>query len=211
MLRVGITGGIGSGKSTVSRVFETLGVPVYYSDLRAKSLMNNNSEIAAKMTALFGDEAYAGGTLNTTFVASRMFADEWLVQQVNSIVHPIVFEDFARWAESCKKEGKRYVILESAILFESGFDRYADYVVNVNAPIEERIARATSRDGSDSEHIRERMSHQISDSERAERSDFTIMNSDHDMVLPRILELHKFFSGDPECCIPCQAEAANPK
>lgn len=196
MLRVGVTGGIGSGKSTISRVFEKLGMPVYYSDPRAKMLMNNNPAIEAGMKAIFGDEAYIDGELNTAYVASRMFADEELVRQVNALVHPIVFEDFVRWVEKYGREGIPYVILESAILFESGFDRYTDYVLNVNAPIEERVARASSRDGSDSAQIRERMSHQISDSRRAERSDFTIVNSDHDMVLPRILELHKFFTDE---------------
>lgn len=196
MLRVGITGGIGSGKSTVSRVFESLGVPVYYTDLRARDLMNGDPELIAGLTELLGPEAYNAEGLDRKYVAGRIFTDKSLIAGVNSLVHPAVGRDFAQWAEATVASGAEYVMVESAILFESHMDGDVDYILNVNAPIEERIARASARDGIDPEQIRSRMANQMSDAERAAKSDFTIDNSDWDMVVPRLVELHKFFTDE---------------
>lgn len=196
MIRVGMTGGIGSGKSTVSRVFASLGVPVYYTDPRAKELMVTDEEIIRELTALLGPQTYVGGELDRQYVASRIFTDRELIQKVNSIVHPRVAADFERWATGCVGSGAHYVMMECAILFESGFDDMMDYIVTVSADIDERVARAASRDGIDERQIRERIANQMTDQEREHRSNFTIENSDHDMVVPRILELHKYFTDE---------------
>ena len=193
MIRVGMTGGIGSGKSTVSRVFASLGVPVYYTDPRARELMVGDPEIVRGLTALLGPEAYADGALDKQYVASRIFTDRELILKVNSVVHPRVAADFERWATGFIGSGVPYIMMECAIMFESGFEGLMDYIVTVSADIDERVERASWRDGIEPQHVRERMANQMSDTEREVRSDFTISNSDHDMVVPRVLELHKFF------------------
>lgn len=193
MIRVGITGGIGSGKSTVSRVFESLGIPVYYSDPRAKQIMIQHPQVVSELTALLGPGTYRNGELDRQYVASRIFTDKELIESVNAIVHPRVAAEFEEWAGGYEGCGVPYVIMECAIMFESGFDRQVDYVVTVSAPEQERIARASSRDGIDPQHVRNRMANQMDDHQREALSDFTIANSDTDMALPRVLELHNFF------------------
>lgn len=194
MVRVGMTGGIGSGKSTVSRVFETLGVPVYYTDPRAKALMTTDPKIIAQLTALLGPQTYVDGILDRQYVASRIFTDRELIRQVNAMVHPRVAADFRRWAE--EQSDAPYVILECAIMFESGFAELTDYVVTVSADTEQRVERASRRDGIEERQVRERMANQMTDDERESHADFTIHNSDHDMVLRQVLELHKFFTDE---------------
>ena len=195
MIRVGMTGGIGSGKSTVSRVFETLGVPVYYTDPRAKELMVSDPEIIAGLTALLGPQTYVDGALDRQYVSSRIFTDSELIQRVNAVVHPRVAADFEQWAAGFVGSVP-YVIMECAILFESGFAKLMDYVVTVSADVEQRVMRASQRDGIGAQQVRERMANQMSDAERASHADYTIRNSDHDMVLPQVLELHKFFTDE---------------
>lgn len=196
MLRIGMTGGIGSGKSTVSRVFETLGVPVYYTDPKARELMVSDPEIVRRLTALFDGKAYVGGELDRQYIASRIFTDRELIRQVNGIVHPRVAEDFGEWACGYAGMDIPYVIMECAILYESGFDSLVDYTVTVSADIDERIARASYRDCIDEKHVRERIANQMDDRERESNADFTIRNSDHDLVVPYILKLHKFFTDE---------------
>lgn len=196
MIRVGMTGGIGSGKSTVSRVFESLGVPVYYTDPRAKQLMATDPDIIAELTALLGPGTYADGELDRQYVAGRIFTDRALIQRVNAIVHPRVAADFARWATGWIGGDVPYVMMECAIMFESGFADLMDYIVTVSADVEERVGRASSRDGIAAQQVRDRMANQMTDAERESRSDFTILNSDNDMVVPRILELHRFFTDE---------------
>ncbi len=189
MVRVGLTGGIGSGKTTVARVFKALGVPVYSTDRRAQELMAVDEHIVTRLTALLGNDTYRNGLPNRPYIASMIFGNSELVAQVNGIVHPRVAMDWELWAR--KQAAAKYVIMECAILYESGFDRLVDKVIAVTAPIEQRIERATSRDGSDPEDIRRRMLHQMSDEERAARADFVINNSDEAEILPQIIELHR--------------------
>lgn len=196
MIRVGLTGGIGSGKSTVSRVFASLGAPVYYTDPKARELMCADPEIVCQLTALLGAEAYSNGQLNKQYIASRIFTDRELIRQVNAIVHPRVADDFARWAADYERHGTPYVIMECAILFESGFDRLVDYTVAVSADLDERVARASSRDAIDPAHVLDRIANQMTDDERESHADYTIMNSDHDLTTPSILKLHEFFAGE---------------
>ncbi len=196
MLRVGMTGGIGSGKSTVSRIFESLGVPVYYTDPRAKELMATDREIVEQLTALLGPETYADGSLDREYVSSRIFTDRELIRQVNAIVHPRVAADFVEWAAGLADSGMPYVMMECAIMFESGFAELTDYIVTVSADVEQRIARASRRDETGERQVRERMANQMDDGERESHADFTIRNSDHDMVLPQVIELHRFFTDE---------------
>ncbi len=196
MIRVGMTGGIGSGKSTVSRVFRSLGVPVYYTDPRAKELMASDPEIVTRLTALLGAETYVDGALDRQYVALRIFTDRELIRQVNAIVHPRVAADFERWAAELAGNGAPYVIMECAIIFESGFSDLVDYIVTVSADVEQRVARASQRDGIGAGQVRERMANQMDDAARDSRADFIIRNSDNDMALPQVLELHRFFTDE---------------
>ena len=174
MIRVGVTGGIGSGKSRVCTLFAALGVPVYDSDGRAKELMNGDGDIKKAVTALFGSQAYEGGGLNRPFIASMVFHDKMLLASLNGIVHPALTLDFDAWAMS--HSGFPYVIMESAILFESGFDRLVDKIVAVSAPEELRIGRVASRDGVSRQSVMDRIANQFSDSAREERADYVIKN-----------------------------------
>ncbi len=174
MKRVGITGGIGSGKSSVCALFAALGVSVYDSDRRAKELMNGDIEIMKAVTALFGPQAYDGNLLNNAFIASKVFNDKILLASLNGIVHPALALDFEAWAIS--HSDFAYVIMESAILFESGFDRLVDKIVTVSAPEELRIERVVSRDGASRRSVMDRIANQLTDEEREARADYVIHN-----------------------------------
>lgn len=209
-MRIGLTGGIGSGKSTVARVFSALGAPIYDTDSRAKALMNTDPVIRAEVTDAFGAQSYAGGVLNRPHIAAQVFADHALLARLDAIVHPRVAEDFERWAEgfgagACIPPyadilgvvgcvSPPYLIIESAILFESGFERFLDSVVTVSAPIEQRIERASARDGVPPELVRQRMAAQLTDADRALRADHEIVNGNDNPILPQILQLHHLWS-----------------
>ncbi len=187
-LRIGLTGGIGSGKSTVARVFEALGAKVYRADARAKELMVSDPQIVEALTSLLGPRAYRDGQPDRAWIASRVFADKDLLAKMNGIIHPRVAEDFERWAAD------GIVVLEAAILFESGLDRLVDCVVSVDAPEEQRVARAAARDGVTPGSVRMRVASQMPDSERAARADFVIDNSDGAEVLPQVLRIYGIFT-----------------
>jgi len=173
MIKVAICGGIGSGKSTVCQMFAERGVALYDSDSRAKVLMNESEELRRALVAEFGEKCYADGALNRPYLASRVFGSEEQLARLNSIVHPAVKADFLRWAE--EQEGD-FCILESAILFESGFDAVVDKTVAVLAPLPLRIERAMARDGASREQIESRVKAQMSDDELVARADFAIVN-----------------------------------
>ena len=189
MKKIGVTGGIGSGKSLVCSVFEHLGVPVYYADERARLLMQESGEIRKALTSLLGRKAYRQGELNKPFVARILFDDPHMREQINKIVHPVVFDDFLKWTRNFSD--RDYVIEEAAIIFESGADRFLDKVINVYAPVKERIARLTLRDGENPEDIRKRIHSQMTEKERRQRADFIIINDGKRMLLPQILKIHK--------------------
>ena len=186
MIKVAICGGIGSGKSTVCRMFAERGVALYDSDSRAKALMNESDELRKALVAEFGEECYADGTLNRSYLASRVFGSAEQLEKLNSIVHPAVKADFLRWAE--EQEGD-YCILESAILFESGFDAVVDKTVAVLAPLPLRIERAMARDGASREQIEARVKAQMSDDELVARADFAIVNIHLEDVEKDVAEL----------------------
>lgn len=194
MLRVGITGGIGSGKSRVCALLAGRGVPVYDTDSHARELMNSDVEIRKEVAALFGPAAYGGAssTLDRAYVASRAFGDKTMLAKLDGIVHPAVARDFERWAQS--HSGFPYVVMECAILFESGFNRLVDKTVTVSAPEDLRIGRVAERDGSDRRRVAERISHQLSDGEREARADYVIHNDESLEALEvKVDELDKTF------------------
>ena len=199
MIRVGLTGGIGSGKSTVCRMFEELGAHCYDCDSRAKWLMQNDEELREELVALFGAEVYgADGTLDRARLAAEVFGNSERLAALNGAVHPAVGRDWERWCAEREVEGVAYAIMESAILFDCGFDSKVDRTVTVSAPEELRIERAVARDNAPAEVIRRRIEAQMSDAEREARADHTIVNSDLEAVRKQVAELHKIFSNGVE-------------
>lgn len=199
MIRIGLTGGIGSGKSTVCRLFEELGARCYDSDSRAKWLMQNDEELRAELIALFGEEVYGeDGALDRARLAAEVFGNSERLAALNGAVHPAVGRDWERWCEEREAEGAAYTILESAILFDCGFDQKVDRTVAVSAPEELRIERAASRDNAPMEVIRRRIKAQMSDAEREARAHHTIRNIDIYTLREQVEELHKLFSDDAQ-------------
>ena len=170
---IGLTGGIGSGKTTVAKVFSELGISVYISDVEAKALMNRSKIIRRKLIALFGEEAYKDNLLNKPFIANKIFNDAQLLNKINSIVHPKVGHHFNRWL---KKQKGEYVIKESAILFESGGDAYCDFTILVTAPKDVRIKRVIERDNTSKEKVQAIIDSQLSDTIKRDKADFIIEN-----------------------------------
>lgn len=193
MYKVGVTGGIGSGKSTVCDMLAARGIAVYIADTEAKRLMSSDETLKRDIVALFGDDAYLHGELNREFLASRVFCDKKALQRLNGVVHPAVMRDFAAWAEA--QEGD-YVVLESAILFEAGLEGSVDATVAVMAPVELRLERAMRRDGADREKIEERMRNQLSDDERSERAKYAIVNIVLEDLEEDVEQLHRRLSYD---------------
>ena len=175
---IGLTGGIGSGKSTVARKFNELGVSIYIADDRAKSLMVQNTEIIKGIVKIFGDEAYLDGQLNRAFIAGQVFSDKSLLQKLNNIVHPAVEKDFQSWILEESKSSAKYVIKEAAILFENGGYKKCDYTILVTAPKEERIQRVIERDHTNRQAVLDRIKNQWSDSKKVLLADFIIRNKD---------------------------------
>ena len=191
-VRIGITGGIGSGKSVVSRLLEVMGIPVYISDMETKQLMVADNRIRGELIALLGEEVYAGGILNKTLLASYLFGSPEHARQVNGIVHPRVKEDFRQWVRP--HAGCSMVGIESAILIEAGFAGEVDAVVMVYAPEEVRVQRAMKRDASSRELIERRIRSQMSDEEKRMRADFVIVNDGETPLIPQVLALITFLS-----------------
>ena len=188
MKLVGLTGGIGSGKTTVAQMFTELGIPVYNSDKEAKRLMNENGELARKIIELLGEAAYQDGVLNRSFVASKVFADPSLLQKLNAIVHPAVRRDFKAWAS---RQSAPYVLQEAAILFENGSNEAFDSMILVTAPKKIRTQRIKERDGLSSSAIEERMKHQWPEKKKKALAHYVIENKDLEDTRKQILEIHE--------------------
>ncbi len=191
MLVVGLTGGIGSGKTTVASMFKQQGVPVYIADIEAKKLTNKSKIIHRKLTALLGDKTYKNGTLNKKYVAKKIFSNPELLAQVNAIIHPKVAQHFKRWL---KKQKGAYVIKEAAILFESGSYKNCDKIILVTAPKEERIKRVMQRDNSSRDEVLERMKNQWNDEKKQKLADFIIENVNLKSTQEKVLEIHTILS-----------------
>ncbi len=191
MLKIGITGGIGSGKTTVCKIFELLSVPVYYADGRAKWLMANDSDLIAKIKKLLGKSAYfSDGRLNRRYIADIVFDDKDKLKQLNALVHPAVGRDGEAWNRRQEELGAPYTLKEAAILFESKSHLSLDKVITVYAPEEMRIARVRARDGTDRASVAARIKEQISDEKKIELSDFVIYNDGSKSLIRQVVELH---------------------
>ncbi len=185
---VGLTGGIGSGKTTIVKMFEALGVPVYISDIEAKRLMCTSKAVKNKLIVLLGDEAYIKGELNKTYISDKIFSDTSLLNKVNAIVHPSVRRSFKIWAA---KQKSTYVIQESAILFENGMHHNFDKTILITAPLKDRIERVVKRDNTTAEAVQKRINNQWSDADKMILADFVITNVNIEETKKHIAELHK--------------------
>jgi len=186
-LLVGLTGGIGSGKSTIAKVFESLGVPVFNSDEVAKGIINNDVEVVKNVTAEFGN-VYAVGKLDKVKMAAIVFNDANALEKLNKIIHPKVAEYFKEWIEDNKNA--QILIKEAAILIESGAYQQMGKTILVTAPELTRIKRVVQRDNTSEEKVKERIKAQLSDEEKMTYADFTIINDDKQLVIPQVLEVY---------------------
>jgi dephospho-CoA kinase len=189
-LRVGITGGIGSGKTFVSKIFEVLGIPVYYADARARWLQENDPDLKREIQQVFGSPAYdTAGRLNRTFLANEVFSSDEKRKMINSLVHPRVAEDYRRWTH--QRRHLAYTLKEAALLFETNAHQQLTLIINVNAPEAIRMDRVLQRDSRRSpQQIKQIIARQLSDDERSRRADYSINNSGVVLVLPQVLTIH---------------------
>jgi len=191
MLRVGITGGIGSGKTTVCSIFEKLGAPVYYADLKAKELVNTNLELQNKITLAFGHNSFIEGAYNRAFIASIVFSDKEKLKLLNSIIHPFVLND---WGKFCQQyANKTYVLKEAAIMLETESKNSVDYIVLVHSPMELRVQRIQERDGVSKSEIEARINAQMSEDEKLKLADSVIRNDQKHSLIEQVLTLHQKF------------------
>lgn len=190
MLKIGLTGGIGSGKSTVAKVFELLQVPVYYADEASKRLYHTDKALMADLKKHFGEEVYTNEQLNRSRLAEMVFNDPQKLELLNSLVHPPTLRDAEEWM---LKQTAPYIIKEAALLFESGSVAGLDYVIGVKAPQHIRIKRVMDRDGVTREQVLSRMDRQLDEEIKMRLCDFVIDNGEQQLVIPQVLELHERF------------------
>ncbi len=191
MLKIGLTGGLGSGKSTVAHIFEVLDIPVYYADAASKKLMNEDRKVKAAVKNAFGKEVYPEGNLDRKYLAEIVFKDEKKLELLNSIVHPATISDAKHWM---KQQTSPYVIKEAALIFESGSNKFLDFVIGVKAPLALRLDRAMKRDNISKEDAIARINKQMNEEEKMKLCDFIIENNEEQMVIPQVIALHNKFS-----------------
>ena len=189
MLKVGLTGGVGSGKTTVSKIFASLDVPVFYADDIAKKIMNEDTILKQEIINLFGEEAYAE-SLNRKHIADIVFNDAFKLEQLNALIHPRTIEAANKWMQ---QQTKPYVIKEAALMFEAGASTNLDYIIGVYAPQYLRINRVMKRDMFTKEQVLERINNQIDETIKMKLCDFVIVNDEQQAVLPQVINLHKQF------------------
>jgi len=185
---IGLTGGIGSGKSTIAKMFEALKIPVYYADVEAKRLMNKSANIKNKLISLFGDKAYIENKINRSFIANIVFKDQSMLQKLNAIVHPEVAKQFKNWLI---EQNAAYVIQENAIIFENNNQNNFDDIITVTAPEFEKIRRVMKRDNVSEKLVKERMDNQFNDDYKIERSRYIINNMDLLDSRNQVTSIHK--------------------
>jgi len=187
MKRVGLTGGIGSGKTTVAHVFELFGIPVYYADLRARELTNSHPEIIRQVKCLFGSDIYFKGCLDREKVAGAVFLDKELLGKLNSIIHPVVKSDFNAWCD--ERSDSPLVLQEAAILFENGSYHLFDKMILVKAPVELRVRRVVQRDRVDREAVLDRMKNQWDDEDKERLADYVINCDEKQLVIKQVMKI----------------------
>ena len=190
MLKIGLTGGIGSGKSAVASVFSIIGIPVFYADAEAKAIMENDVELAASIMQEFGDESYVEGKLNRKHLSGIVFNDPFKLEKLNALVHPATIAAANTWMN---KQQSPYIIKEAALLFEAGTALHLDYIVGVSAPKHLRLKRVMDRDSISREQVLVRMNKQIDETIKMKLCDFVIENDEQHLIIPQVLALHEKF------------------
>ncbi|MEP6466975.1 MAG: dephospho-CoA kinase [Parafilimonas sp.] len=192
MLKIGLTGGIGSGKTTVAKIFSVLGIPVFNADDVAKKIMNEDENVKQAVINLFGKDAYKENTLNRKYIADIVFNDAFKLEQLNAVAHPATIAAADKWMQ---QQTTAYVIKEAALMFESPAAAHLDYVIGVYAPQALRLQRVIHRDSINREDVLARMNNQIDEEIKMKLCDFVVVNDEQEAVLPQVLSLHKKFLG----------------
>jgi len=188
MLRAGLSGNIGSGKSVVASIFSSVGVPVFHADEESKKLLKLPAVIKS-VSELFGDDIIENNMISNKRLASAVFGDPSALQQLNLLMHPLVLKEFNTWIAA--RAQTPYVIMESAILFESGYAKDFDRIIHVSCPEELAIDRVVKRDGVEKELVLKRLSHQLKNDDKAGMSDFVIINDGSQLLIPQVIAIHK--------------------
>lgn len=188
MLKAGITGGIGSGKTTVCQVFETLGIPVFYADLETRNLVNTDPSVRADIQSLFGADIYQDGLLDRRKVASIVFADKHKLEQLNAITHPAAIAAAERWLQ---QQTTPYALKEAALFFETGSHKNMDVMIGVYAPLEVRISRVMAREHTSRQEVLDRINRQMEEDDKMRQCDFVIVNDGQQAVITQVLALHQ--------------------
>jgi dephospho-CoA kinase len=188
MLKIGLTGGIGSGKTTVAKIFETLGIPVYYADDEAKRIMNEDEALKMSIIENFGASSYINGSLNRSFISGKVFDNPAKLALLNALVHPATIRDSLEWM---KRQHAPYAVKEAALIFESGMEAQLDYVIGVSAPEELRITRIMGRGSLKREEVLKRMENQMDEEKKIGMCNFVITNDEKQAILPQVLSLHQ--------------------
>jgi len=187
-LKVGLTGGIGSGKTTVAKIFSTLGIPVFDADTAAKNIMNESEELKQKIVEAFGEAAYSNGILNRKYISGIVFNDPLKLEQLNAIVHPVTISMAETWFA---KQRTHYVIKEAALMFEAGASAGLDFIIGVSAPQHLRIQRTMQRDKVTREEVLARMNRQIDETMKMKLCDFVLINDEQQLLVPQVVALHE--------------------
>ncbi|MBC7382157.1 MAG: dephospho-CoA kinase [Bacteroidia bacterium] len=188
ILKVGITGGIGSGKSTVAKIFEVLGIPVFYADDAAKELMNKDETLKQELIKEFGNELYSNGALNRSYLSSLVFSDPKKLTLLNAIVHPVTIANAEKWMQ---QQTTHYAIKEAALIFESDAHKQLDKVIGVFAPTPLRLQRVRQRDNISEDAIVARMNKQMEEETKMKLCDYVITNNDLELIIPQVLKIHE--------------------
>ncbi len=188
ILKIGLTGGIGSGKTTVAKIFELLGLPVYYADEAARRIMNEDENLKAAIRKQFGKASYKNDELDRSYLATKVFNDPFQLEILNSFVHPATIRDAAAWMNAQKTS---YTIKEAALIFESGAAEQLDYVIGIYAPVQLRIKRTMERDNVSYEEVIKRMNNQLDENIKMKLCDFVLQNDEQQLLIPQVVELHQ--------------------
>ena len=188
MLNVGLTGGIGSGKTIASKIFEVLGIPVYQADAAAKRLMESNPLLKNQLIEQFGNDAFVDGKLNRSYIAEIIFNDKEKLQLINSLVHPYTIQDGIEWM---KKQTSPYAIKEAALIFESGSQSNFDYIIGISSPLTLRLNRTLKRDNINRELVLERMENQLDEETKMKLCDFVLLNDERTLLTTQVLAVHE--------------------